>query len=101
MTESRITTKDLDWWLDFAATCQWTFAKTYAQTAPHDYVVQWRTPGVTHDDIVRAARVICTFGTPGKYYSLTKIYLVSPDGRMRWWTEDRNFTDATLVNRAT
>ena len=54
---------------------------------------------MTHDDIVRAARVIHTFGSPGKYYSMTKIYLVSPDGRYRWWTEDRHFTDATLVNR--
>jgi SAM-dependent methyltransferase len=52
-------------------------------------------------DIERAARVIHTFGQPGKYYSVTKIYLVSPDGRHRWWTEDRHFTDATLVNRAT
>jgi len=100
MSQGRITQDDLDWWLAFAATREWTFAKTYAETAPHHYVVQDRTPGVTHDDIVRAARVIHTFGRPGKYYSLTKIYLVSPDGQYRWWTEDRQFTDATLVNRA-
>lgn len=101
MTEGRITRDDLDWWLTFAATREWTFARTYAETAPHHYVVQDRAPGVTHDDMVRAARVIHTFGTPGKYYSLTKIYLVSPDGKYRWWTEDSHFTDATLVNRAT
>ena len=101
MTEGRITKSDLDWWLEFAATREWTFAKTYAETAPHHYVVEGRTPGVTHDDMVRAARVIHTFGTPGRYYSLTKIYLVSPDGRYRWWTEDNHLTDTTLVNRAT
>lgn len=101
MTESRITTHDLDWWMNFAATREWTFAKTYAETSPHHYVVENRTPGVTHNDMVRAARVIHTFGQPGKYYSLTKIYLVSPDGRLRWWTEDNHFTDTTLVNRAT
>lgn len=101
MTESRITKHDLDWWLEFARAREWTFAKTYADSAPHDYVVQDRTDGVAHEDIVRAARIIHTFGSPGKYYSLTKIYLVSPDGRYRWWTEDRHFTDATLVNRAT
>ena len=101
MTESRITRNDLNWWMDFAATRQWTYATTYAETAPHHYVVQGRTPGVTHDDMVRASRVIATFGTPGKYYSLTKIYLVSPDGQFRWWTEDSHFTDTTLVNRAT
>jgi len=99
--ENRIVKGDLDWWLELAATREWTFAKTYAESAPHHYVVQDRTPGVAHEDMVRAARVIHTFGSPGKYYSLTKIYLVSPDGRYRWWTEDRHFTDATLVNRAT
>lgn len=101
MTEGRITKSDLDWWLEFAAAREWTFARTYAETAPHHYIVEGRTPGVTHDDMVRAARVIHTFGSPGKYYSLTKIYLVSPDGRYRWWTEDNHFTDTTLVNRAT
>ena len=58
MTQGRIKKADLDWWLEFAAAREWTFAKTYAQTAPHHYVVQDRTPGVTHDDMVRAARVI-------------------------------------------
>ena len=101
MTDGRITRDDLTWWLEFAATPDWTFAKTYAETAPHHYVVENRTLGVTHEDMVRAARVIHTFGEPGKYYSLTKIYLVSPDGRFRWWTEDNHFTDTTLVNRGT
>jgi len=101
LTQGRITKADLDWWLEFAATREWTFAKTYAQTAPHHYVVQDRTAGVAHEDMVHAARVIHTFGTPGKYYSLTKIYLHSPDGQHRWWTEDDVFTATTLVNRAT
>lgn len=100
MSQDRITTQDLEWWLEFAATREWMFAKTYTDSAPHHYVVQDRTPGVTHEDMVRAARVITTFGTPGKYYAATKIYLVSPDGTQRWWTEDRHFTDTTLVNRA-
>ena len=101
MTEIRVTEQDLDWWTEFAATRDWTFAKTYATTAPHHYVVAGRTPGVSHDDLVRAARVIHTFGCPGKYYAVTKIYLVSPDGCYRWWTEDDDFTDTNLVNRAT
>jgi hypothetical protein len=101
MSQGRITQEDLAWWWEFAITRNWTFAKTYAETAPHHYVVEGRTPGVAHEDMVRAARVLCTFGAPGKYYSLTKIYLISPDGKYRWWTEDKHFTDATLVNRAT
>ena len=104
MTESiegDITQQDLDWWLSFSASREWTFAKTYAESTPHCYIVEGRTSGVTHDDMVRASRVIHTFGQPGKYCSLTKIYLVSPDGRYRWWTEDGHFTDTTLLNRAT
>ena len=65
MTQGRITQEDLDWWLEFASTREWTFATTYATTAPHDYIVQGRTPGVTNDDVVQAARVICTCGQPG------------------------------------
>lgn len=100
MAMERVTRAHLDWWLGFAACLEWTFARTYAETAPHDYVVEGRTPGVTHEDVVRAARVIGTFGVPGKFYSTTKLYLTSPDGRYRWWCEGRHFTDATLVNRA-
>jgi hypothetical protein len=95
-----VTHDDLNWWLELASSLDWTFAKTYAETAPHHYVVEGRTPGVTHEDLVRAAHVIHTFGKPGKYYSLTKIYLVSPDGRHRWWTEDKYLNCTTLVNRA-
>lgn len=96
----RTTEDDLAWWLDFATSREWTFAKTYAATAPHDYIVQDRSPGVSHDDVVRAAHVIHTFGVPGKYYGLTKIYLTSPDGRLRWWTEDADLNKTTLVNQA-
>lgn len=96
-----ITRDDLNWWLELAPTLGWTFAKTYAETAPHEYVVEGRTDAMEHDDYVRAARVIHTFGAPGRYYSFTKIYLVSPDGRYRWWTEHDQLTDTTLVNRAT
>jgi hypothetical protein len=96
----RTTEDDLAWWLDFAGSREWTFAKTYAATAPHDYIVQDRSPGVTHDDVVRAAHVIHTFGVPGKYYGLTKIYLTSPDGKLRWWTEDSDLSTTTLVNQA-
>lgn len=96
-----ITGVDLAWWWEFAAAREWTFAKTYAISAPHDYIVQDRTPGVTHADMVRAARVIHTYGVPGKYYGQTKIYLTSPDGQLRWWTEDASLEATTLVNQAT
>jgi hypothetical protein len=100
VNDLRTTTDDLAWWFDFASGLEWTFAKTYADSAPHDYVVAGRTLGVTQEDLARAAKVIHTFGSPGKYYSVTKIYLVSPDGQYRWCTEDERLGDTDLVNRA-
>ena len=46
-------------------------------------------------------RVIHTFGQPGKFYGMTSIYLTSPDGRVKWWTMDRDVRDTTLINQAT
>ena len=96
-----ITDEDLDWWVTRAATLQWTFARTYAATAPHSYVVQGRTVGMTAADYVRAGRVIHTFGQPGKFYGMTSIYLTSPDGQVKWWTMDRDVRNTTLINQAT
>ena len=101
MTQDRIAQADLDWWVGLASALEWTFARTYAQTAPHSYVVLGRTAGMTKDDYVRAGRVIHTFGRPAKFYAMTSIYLTSPDGRMKWWTMDREVTETNLINQAT
>ena len=95
------TDDDLNWWLALAPTLEWTFARTYAETAPHSYVVLNRTAGMTREDYVRAAHVIHTFGPPAKFYSMTSIYLTSPDGRVKWWTMDRDLSDTGLINQST
>jgi len=97
-----ITTEDLRWWLDIAPTLEWTFAKTYATTAPHEYVVLGRGAcPLSRADFVRAAKVIVTFGEPAKFYSMTGIYLTSPDGRVKWWTMDADLKATDLINQAT
>ena len=96
-----ITRDDLHWWLRTAPRLEWIWAKTYALTAPHQYVVEGRTVGLTTDEYVRAGRVIHTFGRPAKFYGMTSIYLTSPDGRLKWWTMDRDVTDTNLINQAT
>ena len=101
MTQDRIVQADLDWWVGLASALEWTFARTYAQTAPHSYVVLGRTAGMTKDDYVRAGRVIHTFGRPAKFYGMTSIYLTSPDGRLKWWTMDSEVTETNLINQAT
>jgi len=92
---------DLDWWLSFPLRLKWTFARTYALTAPHHYVVLGRTEGITKEDYVRAGRVIHTFGRPQKFYGMTNIYLTSGDERLKWWTMDHDVKDTTLINQAT
>jgi len=101
MTHGRITQADFDWWVGLAPALEWTFARTYAQTAPHSYVVLGRTAGMTNGDYVRAGRVIHTFGRPEKFYGMTSIYLTSPDGRLKWWTMDLEVTKTNLINQAT
>lgn len=101
MTQDRITRADLVWWLELASTVEWTFATTYAKSAPHSYVVLNRTAGMSGADYVRAGRVIHTFGRPAKFYGMTSIYLVSANGQLKWWTMDADVTETALINQAT
>jgi hypothetical protein len=97
----RITTADLDWWLDLAPTLTWRFATTYAETAPHSYIVLGKMPGLTRDDFRRAAAVIRTFGQPAMFYSMTNTYLTSRDGSLKWWAMDISVFGTGLINQAT
>lgn len=92
------TEQDLTWWLNLADSLDWTFARTYAATAPHEYVVLGRTEGITRDDFIRAAHVIHTFGQPGKFYASTNNYLCTQE--WKWWTMDALLDDTDLINRA-
>jgi SAM-dependent methyltransferase len=94
----RINPSDLEWWLGVAPTLSWTWASSYADSAPHDYVVLGRCP-LTRDDFVRAGAVIRTFGQPGKFYRSTNIYLTHGD--WKWRTMDAAVSDTDLINRAT
>lgn len=101
---ARASEDDLRWWLHRAPTLEWTWARTYATTAPHWYVVLGRTPGMTLDDFVRAGRTIRTFGEPGVFYSSTNLYLHTEDRRLKFWcmwSADPTDDDATLINLAT
>src|ERR1035437_2998997 len=101
MTQDRIAQADLDWWVGLAPALEWTFARTYAPTAPHSYVVLGRTAGMTKDDYVRAGRVIHTFGRVAKLYAMTTLSLTSLDEPLKWWTMDSEVTETNLINQAT
>jgi hypothetical protein len=91
-----ITEADLAWWTDKLATLDWEYAVTYADGAPHEYITE-KTAGVVHEDLVRAARVLHTFGEPQKFYKWTRIYLAH-DG-WKYWTMDGDHRLVNLVNR--
>lgn len=97
-----VTRDDLEWWLAKAQEVEWIWAKTFANSAPHWYVVLGRTRGMTKDEFTRAGKVIQRFGTPGKFYRKTNIYLT--DGTWRYWLMpefDKGIAyNATLINRA-
>jgi hypothetical protein len=78
--------RDLHWWLQLAGELDWTWAKTYADSAPHRYVVLGRNPGLNRSDFVRARAVIRTLGQPGKFYRSTNIYLEVWE--WKWWMMD-------------
>ena len=96
-----ITRDDLRWWVDLEAELDWQFATTYAEGAPHEYVVAEKTPGLTQADVARAAHVIRTFGEPMKFFRTTRIYLTTPMGWKHWDMQGGHINDAdvTLINR--
>lgn len=95
----RITRDDLEWWLERIHELDWVFAVTYAQGAPHEYVNAGRTPGFAHEDSVRAARVIRTFGQPAKFFNSTRIYLEDGRGWKYWDMADTDVTVSNIINR--
>ena len=98
------TEDDLRWWLELAPTLSWTWAKTFANSAPHWYVTLGRTRGMGVEDYVRVGRVIRTFGEPGKFWRRTNLYLYTPDRvRKFWsmWADPPTPREATLINLAT
>lgn len=95
----RITRDDLEWWLERIHELDWVFAVTYARGAPHEYVNAGRTPGFTHEDSVRAARVIRTFGQPAKFFNSTRIYLEDGRGWKYWDMAETDVTVSNIINR--
>lgn len=96
-----VTKADLVWWLDKEAELDWQFATTYAEGAPHEYVVVGKTPGFSAKDAARAAHVIRTYGEPIKFYKDTRIYLVTPMGWKHWDMQRGSIVDdsVTIINR--
>lgn len=72
----------------------WTFAKTYAQTWPHEYIVRDRVDESLFLSLVRHIR---EHGYEGKFYRKPITYF--DEGGMVYWTMGSPIGETTIVNR--
>jgi hypothetical protein len=73
---------------------KWTFAKTYAPTWPHEYIVRDR---VDKDLFIQLVRHIRTYGYEGNFYQ-KRITYFEEDG-MVYWTMGASIDETIIVNR--
>jgi hypothetical protein len=78
----------------FVDSMEWTWAKTYADTWPHYYIVRDRVDEGLFLDLVRHIR---RFGKEGPFYSQTYIYY-EEDGWV-YWTMGSPIEKTTIINR--
>ena len=78
----------------FVDSTSWRFAKTYAQTWPHEYVV--RTPE-NAAMVLALARHIFEHGVDGRFYSQVRKY--HHEGGRVYWFMDATPEEVGLINR--
>ncbi|MDY0354801.1 MAG: hypothetical protein RBR19_02900 [Sedimentisphaerales bacterium] len=74
---------------------KWTFAKTYASTWPHEYIVRER---VDEGLFIRLVQHIRTYGYEGRFYRKPITYF-DEDG-MVYWTMGAPIDETIIVNRS-
>ena len=79
---------------DFIATQEWIFAKTYAKTAPHEYIVRSEK---NEEDFVKAVKFIRSHGFKAKFWRKERIYYFV-DGRF-YWTMGSPISKTIIINR--
>jgi hypothetical protein len=78
----------------FVESTPWRFAKTYAATWPHEYVVRTAENAPM---VLALARHILEHGVDGRFYSQVRKY--HHEGGKVYWSMASTPEDATLVNR--
>lgn len=72
----------------------WIFAKTYAKTWPHEYIVKGK---VDESLFVELVKYIRTYGYIGKFYTNGITYFA--DRGMVYWTMGAPVDETTIINR--
>ena len=75
----------------------WTFAKTYADRAPHEYIVRGRHEG-TDAEFMDAVRYIQDAGITMYFWNHPNKYIFL-DGRQYWVMQDGEDDPTTIINR--
>lgn len=83
------------WLSNYFDTREWKFARTYAKTSPHSYILR---ENCDPDDFERAIKLIRKYGVPENFYS--KIYIYFYLGNQKYWTMGDPIPETTLINRA-
>ena len=79
---------------DFIASCTWTFAKTYADTWPHEYIVRQKVDETSFVDLVTHIRA---HGYEGRFYEKLIVYF-EHEG-MVYWTMGSPIEKTIIINR--
>ena len=83
---------------EFVSKLKWTFAKTYADKAPHEYIALSRVGYKHKQQLISAARFIREAGFKAYYFRRPGFYYILDDNY--YWTMDDNVEDTDLINRA-
>jgi len=78
----------------FITQTEWTFAKTYAKTWPHEYIVRDRVEEKLFLEFVRHIR---EHGYEGKFYKKDITYF--DNNNMVYWTMGAPIEETTIINR--
>ena len=78
----------------FVESTAWRFAKTYADTWPHEYVVQTPENAAM---VLALARHIFEHGVDGRFYSQVRKY--HHEGGKVYWSMDDTPEETELINR--
>lgn len=81
---------------EFVAGESWRFAKTYAEKAPHEYIVRDKING-TDDQFVQFVLYIREYGFEASFWRKNHIYLPL-DGKY-YWTMGAPIDETIIINR--
>lgn len=72
--------EELAWFMEQAPTWAWRWAKTFAENAPHSYVMKGQQ--LDEETYERAVRVVMALGQPANYYKRVNLELHLPELEM-------------------